>query len=233
MPRGRMLNKEISTNKHLPQVSNHARLLFTWMIPHLDSGGKFFGNPTQVKGIVVPYLKEYTENKIEKCLVELEEIGLITIYGDTCKYIYYNGFADNQTINIAKEAKSIIPDPTPEELQSNARITPPEVKLSKEKRSKDETHPSFEEVNEYFIKKQSSTIEAKKFYAHYSSNGWRVGKNPMVSWRASVAGWIIRNEEKSPKKQAEITHDGKPSNLQLILAEQLRQKEAKKNDKQN
>jgi hypothetical protein len=42
--------------------------------------------------------------------------------------------------------------------------------------------------------KQSLT---EKFIAHYESVGWRVGKNPMKSWQAALAGWIVREREKS------------------------------------
>lgn len=133
MPRGRMLNKVISTSEKLSKVSIESALLYTWMIPHLDVGGKIFGNPEQIKGIVVPYRKEFTIKKIEKCLGELSKIDLILIYGDVCKYVLIKGFSEHQTINESKEATSIIPDPTPELLQSDSGVTPGKVKLSKSK----------------------------------------------------------------------------------------------------
>ena len=34
--------------------------------------------------------------------------------------------------------------------------------------------------------------EVDKFLAHYGSNGWRVGKNPMKSWSHALAGWTVR-----------------------------------------
>lgn len=42
-------------------------------------------------------------------------------------------------------------------------------------------------------------IEAKKFFLHFESNGWRVGgKAPMKDWRASMKSWQIRNSPTSP-----------------------------------
>ena len=133
MPRGRMLNKEISVNKNLPKVSVYAQLLFTWCIPHLDCEGKIFGNSEQVKGVVVPYLKEFSIKRIEKCLAELSNIGLIFLYGEGCKYIYFKGFETNQRIDKDRESASIIPNPKPEQLQSDSRATPHEVNISKVK----------------------------------------------------------------------------------------------------
>jgi hypothetical protein len=38
--------------------------------------------------------------------------------------------------------------------------------------------------------------EVHKFWNHYQSNGWRVGKNPMKSYTHSMAGWKITWQEK-------------------------------------
>lgn len=40
---------------------------------------------------------------------------------------------------------------------------------------------------------QLSERDAKIFWAHYESNGWRVGKVPMVSLRGAMMGWKLRN----------------------------------------
>lgn len=34
--------------------------------------------------------------------------------------------------------------------------------------------------------------EANKFFNHYESNGWKVGKNKMKSWPHAVGGWLAR-----------------------------------------
>jgi hypothetical protein len=34
--------------------------------------------------------------------------------------------------------------------------------------------------------------EADNFLNHYDSKGWKVGKNPMVDWKAAVRGWKSR-----------------------------------------
>jgi hypothetical protein len=41
------------------------------------------------------------------------------------------------------------------------------------------------------------SIEVDKFVAHYTSNGWKVGKSPMKSWPSALAGWSIRWKERS------------------------------------
>jgi hypothetical protein len=62
--------------------------------------------------------------------------------------------------------------------------------------------PTLEAVTEYFKEKLSSAEEAKKYYYHYESNGWKVGKNKMQKWRSSASGWIARNKPAEPKPKS-------------------------------
>ena len=48
--------------------------------------------------------------------------------------------------------------------------------------------PTIEEVADY-CNERSNDVDAEKFYDYYSSNGWKVGKNAMKDWKASVRTW--------------------------------------------
>lgn len=37
--------------------------------------------------------------------------------------------------------------------------------------------------------------QARKFFNHYESNGWKVGKNPMKSWTHAVTNWITNKNQ--------------------------------------
>lgn len=52
--------------------------------------------------------------------------------------------------------------------------------------------PFFEEVQNYFIEKKYPALEAEKFFYHYESNGWLVGKTPMQNWQAAAENWMIK-----------------------------------------
>lgn len=56
--------------------------------------------------------------------------------------------------------------------------------------------PEPEEVRAYFAEKGGTADQAQRFRDFYESNGWRVGKNPMKSWKAAASGWIARDREK-------------------------------------
>ena len=51
--------------------------------------------------------------------------------------------------------------------------------------------PTFQEVDAYMIEKGvNDNAEAKSFCDFYQSNGWKVGKNKMKCWKASVRNWL-------------------------------------------
>lgn len=48
--------------------------------------------------------------------------------------------------------------------------------------------PAVEEVKHYCLERKNS-VDAQKFVDYYTSNGWKVGKNPMKDWKAAVRTW--------------------------------------------
>ena len=64
-------------------------------------------------------------------------------------------------------------------------------RLNKEKRITDNKRfiaPTLEEVQAY-CQERGNTVDPERFIDYYSSNGWKVGKNPMKDWRAAVRTW--------------------------------------------
>lgn len=60
------------------------------------------------------------------------------------------------------------------------------------------TPPTLEEVKAYCYER-NNTVDPEHFIDYYSSNGWKVGKNPMKDWRASIRTWE-RNGFSKPNK---------------------------------
>jgi predicted lipoprotein len=61
------------------------------------------------------------------------------------------------------------------------------------------TPPSLSDVVSYL----EDLVLAKKFYCHYESNGWKVGKNSMKSWRAAADQWRAREINQTKPKEDE------------------------------
>ena len=61
------------------------------------------------------------------------------------------------------------------------------------------TAPTLEEVKAYCDERKNG-VDPQRFVDYYSSNGWKVGKNPMKDWKAAVRTWE-KNGYDSGKKQ--------------------------------
>lgn len=64
--------------------------------------------------------------------------------------------------------------------------------------------PSLDEVSDYAAEIGCPTFDAQNFIDYYSSNGWKVGRNPMKDWKATVRNWVRKDK---PKKGGEYIDD--------------------------
>ncbi len=163
MPQGRILLKSISESQKLPKLkTDGARLLYTWLISHLDINGCFSGNAEVIKGKVFTRLKKSTK-AIEDYLKDMEDVRLIIRYeinGDL--FLHSPDFVKKQPqLNPKKEGKPHIPKPPLELLQSYSEVTPDQVrnnstqskgKESKEKLKVKERKDSIKAIIDYFNK---------------------------------------------------------------------------------
>lgn len=137
MPQGRILKKKISHSRKLANLkSDSARLLYTWLIPHLDIEGRFSANCDIVKGEIFPRLRHFSSKKIKFLLNELKNNGLIVLYtNDGDEFLQLNQFKENQRLRPDREAPSEIP--APPGIYSGTKARPrsglSKVKLSKVK----------------------------------------------------------------------------------------------------
>jgi len=135
MPKGRMINRRISKDDKVANISPLSALLYSWMIPHTDCEGRILAKSGWIKWEIVPLLNYFSLKKIETCIFELEKTGLICVYGNSREYLQLVGFAKNQSINKEREAPSDIP--APEQVLRKSGVTPLEVKVKAKEEVKD------------------------------------------------------------------------------------------------
>ena len=97
---------------------------------------------------------------------------------DTPKTGTYINNNINNTNNINNELNNII-------------ITP-------QTKSKTFIKPSLEEINN-FILENNLKVNGEHFYDYYESNGWKVGKNSMKDWEATLRNWNRNNFNEKTK----------------------------------
>lgn len=85
-----------------------------------------------------------------------------------------------------------------------------EISTEKEKRKKvppkkNFKPPTINDILDHMSSKLNNIevckTEAEKFFYHYESNGWLVGRSKMKNWKAAVSGWITRSNEFKKEKQ--------------------------------
>ena len=91
----------------------------------------------------------------------------------------------------ATNEENLAAEPQPEEKPAQ------EIQPEKPKR-KNFVKPTVEEIAA-FCKEKKININVNKFFLHYESNGWHVGKSPMKSWKAAVQKWAENNYDDNNK----------------------------------
>lgn len=66
--------------------------------------------------------------------------------------------------------------------------------------------PTLEEIQAY-IREKGFNVDAERFFDYYTSNGWKVGKNPMKSWEATVRNWARDSKPEEPKPKGAVSYD--------------------------
>ena len=71
------------------------------------------------------------------------------------------------------------------------------------------TKPTKQDVWRYMYKiGKGSEMEAEKFVDHYTANGWKVGRNTMKDWQASVRNWTKNSKQFTKPSRVENLSSG-------------------------
>lgn len=119
MPVGRVILKSISDSHKLPKLkTDGARLLYTWLLTHLDVNGCFSGDPQVIKGKVFTRLNKSIK-AVENYLNDMEENKLIIRYqvnGDI--FLNVPDFVEKQpSLRPEREGQTNIPLPSKDLLK--------------------------------------------------------------------------------------------------------------------
>ena len=57
--------------------------------------------------------------------------------------------------------------------------------------------PTVDEIKERMKERDINNFTAEVFYAHYTSVGWKIGKNPMKNWDAALTTWQANSNGRS------------------------------------
>ena len=182
--------------------------LFDMMLLYAEEGtdpGNFAGN----ERFVWPAAKQIIDLAAEKA----EKLRQNGSKGGTAKSENMKALANdsNSYQTVANDSK---------DNQSEAKGSHKEKKRNNNKKEGNEKEainivplkrfvpPTEDEVALYCVERRNH-VNAQKFVDYYSSNGWKVGRNPMKDWKAAVRTWE-RSEITEKDYQREMEYSDLP-----------------------
>ena len=78
--------------------------------------------------------------------------------------------------------------------EDKEKDTGPSAKADGQRQRPRFTPPTVEQVRNY-CREKGYTIDPEQFCDYYTSNGWKVGKNPMKDWQSAVRTWQRKEQE--------------------------------------
>ena len=140
MAQRRMLAKKISVSEQVSNLSNEAKIIFTWGIAHTDDAGLLPTGLQTLKARIIPMV----EMDLDTFGIQVESIvnqGLwkpVTV--DNSNYYYLTGFLENQTLKRDRKPQSIAKSiHTWDDVELLGNQMDPNGILSEVKLSKDNT----------------------------------------------------------------------------------------------
>jgi len=140
--------------------------------------------------------------KVEECmeymvgleLFDINESGVISCM-KLAKFLGESSTRNNKLKGIIREAKGKDNSQTVSDSPRLSKDCPPDmirdnkIREEKVKSASRFTPPTLEEVKTYVNEKAYRGFDCERFIDHYTSNGWKVGKNPMKSWKSAANNW--------------------------------------------
>lgn len=85
-----------------------------------------------------------------------------------------------------------------ESLEKEKEIEKKKKEKVEKREAKKFKPPTLDEITE-FCHDNGFIIDPQAFFAYYESNGWKVGRNKMKSWKATCINWNARAKETESK----------------------------------
>jgi hypothetical protein len=204
----------LSVNKHLARIVglDAAVLLaelasaynYFEMTDRLTDDGMFFETVEHIEENTT--LSKYQQAKAVKALtdagiIETKKIGIpakryFLIKEDKILQLLDHKKSKNLTTGSEKTS--------PQEVEKLDRINKDNNKSSNNKYKF--MPPTVEEVAEYCMERNNG-IDAEQFVDFYASKGWKVGRDKMTDWKASVRTWERRHKQSREDKRQQKKND--------------------------
>lgn len=130
--------------------------------------------------------------------------GLASRYGNkpvsNCQQMPANG--SNCQQKVANDSKSTLNINIKDIYSSNEEHISNTLSRERVEREGEKMkRPTLEEVRQKMNELNYHRFTAEEFLAHYESNGWKVGRNPMKSWASCLVTWETTRKRQEEEKR--------------------------------
>lgn len=208
----RIIKESICTSESLAELSDFEFRLWVGLITQADDAGRGDARPAIIKGRVFPLRERVTVKEIDNALHGLAAKGCVSLYMVGGRpYFWFPTWSDHQRIRDVKPKYPGPEDADKKETSAADCRNPPQIAADcglnpiqsnpnpnpnpNDTRGTRFTPPTLDDVQAYCFER-GNTVDPQRFVDYYSSNGWKVGKNPMKDWKAAVRTWEKSREQK-------------------------------------
>ena len=180
-----MLNDKLAYNEEM--LATIFRMKSTTIRKALDMFEQF-GMIERIEGVVsIPnWNKHQSLEKLEKQKKLRNDYmkKYMKAKRETEKLASKNNVSANVNVNVTKVLTNVNSLDIDKEIEEENKNKNP----SSSKKECEGTYPTFEEVKSFF-EEEEIQINPNKFYSHYQSNGWKVGKDKINDWKSIARIW--------------------------------------------
>lgn len=192
MAERRMMSKKIVDSDAFMDMPLSAQSLYFHLLMRADDDG-FVGNPRKIMRMINANDDDYKLIMAKRFVLVFESGVCVIKHWLIHNYIQNDRYSPSQYIEeknalIIKENKSYT------ECIQNVSTTDTQYRLGKVSIGKDSieakgfTRPTLEEIKQYCTERNND-VSAERFLDYYQSNGWKVGRNSMKDWKATIRTW--------------------------------------------
>lgn len=143
------------------------------------------------KGYLSKVKKGYACNVNFMCNEINNDIDMVTLHAPKSRTIRGNDQSDSAVM----EGQSQIDQPKPEKAKRTVFKIPTLLEVEQE---------FFEKTND----RDFAHMTAVKFWNHYDSKGWMVGKNKMQKWKSAVMTWLNKEQIQVSQPKSDYDENG-------------------------
>ncbi len=214
----RMFSKSIVCSDRFLDMPVAARELYFQLGMETDDDG-FVGNPRSLTRLCGATASDL-ETLVSSGFIEMFESGVVHIADFSTsnsirKDRYHPTVYQDEMRLLNSSDTQVATNPQPKDNQVVA-TSETEVRLGKDRLGKPKegaakrqrfTPPTLAEVKAY-CEERGCAIDPQCFIDYYTSNGWKVGRNSMKDWRATIRMWASRDRRSIGKVSEEVSEYG-------------------------